>query len=908
MATGIEMAIDRIETWNSPKFQNGRRVLRVHSDRGTEFVNRTLASALRSRNILHTTTRGYTPQANGTAEAAVKQCKRVIRRLLTHAGLGEPWWGYAALHACEVMQSHWEGKQWKYPAFGETVVARTVSTAHHRFEERGCLGRLLAFRVHGDKSSDILIVAEGQEPEVIRCGAPALVTDTLSAPGVLQRRESDPRAVSDLRAKVGEKWIEVTGPHGQVLWVDMDTRRMQLTPPYVVEGESASELQLSSADDPIAAATNALMASAWGPHYSAKNTSKAFEAVAAAASAGQGRVHLTLLSEAWSQVMGGGERGPAKAIVLDLRSVAFTTGEERQAWSKSLAKELTSLKANRTYEVLKMRLKDLPKGMTTVPAKCVLTLKPDLDSESALKAKRKSRITVCGNFLPQVHESSTTNLDTNVMRLSISIAVQRGWTFSTLDVSTAFLNAMLPTTRQVYVRPPHICQEFGLTAPDEIWLLRKALYGLKESPLLWERERDKGLASLRFTDAHGETVRLQRSIMHACAWLLVKGEESEHRYAASLDLTSTDPDLSNLTANKVIGVVLVYVDDFLILMEQECRSLFLETFRAQWVTTEPVQLGCDGLTSLRFLGVEIEIPDHVWDQHEAAGVQGGPADLVAPPEVVLHQAQYVREMLERFPEGPTRSRASPGEAEANPVKGRQPVLPESNPQLHKRLQQIVGALLWVSTKTRPDISWALSILAASMARDLSEATNRARHLLQYLSSAPDYGLVYRRLPTELQSEYQVYTDISWAPLGERSQEASVQFVGAPGANLVAWHSTRQDLVALSTCESELIAATTGLSKSIPLQLMTQELSQSAVSLVLGVDNMPAIRQSRLGSESSFRTRHISIRGHRLSELVRSGKVDLRYTETKSQPADHLTKAMSGQSLASARQLLGLCPV
>ncbi len=179
-----------------------------------------------------------------------------------------------------------------------------------------------------------------------------------------------------------------------------------------------------------------------------------------------GRVQLTPLEEAWLHVLGVGSKGPAKAITLDLRSVSDTQGDERERWRESLAKEMASLTGNHTFDVIKTT--DVPSGTNVAPAKCVLTLKPSLGApEGEPRAKRKSRITVCGRFVLQAHESSTTNLDSGVMRLCIAIAIQRLWTMSSVDVSTAFLNASLPSHRGVYVRPPAICIRFGLCASDE---------------------------------------------------------------------------------------------------------------------------------------------------------------------------------------------------------------------------------------------------------------------------------------------------------------------------------------------------------------------------------------------------------------------------------------------------------
>ena len=84
----VERMIDHAETWAAPQLQDGRRVLRVLSDKGTEWVNKTLAASMTRRGVLQTTTKGYTPQANGVAEAAVRQLKSVIRRQLVHAGRG----------------------------------------------------------------------------------------------------------------------------------------------------------------------------------------------------------------------------------------------------------------------------------------------------------------------------------------------------------------------------------------------------------------------------------------------------------------------------------------------------------------------------------------------------------------------------------------------------------------------------------------------------------------------------------------------------------------------------------------------------------------------------------------------------------------------------------------------------
>eukprot|EP00971_Amphidinium_carterae_P029414 579062-Amphidinium_carterae.2 len=49
---------------------------------------------------------------------------------------------------------------------------------------------------------------------------------------------------------------------------------------------------------------------------------------------------------------------------------------------------------------------------------------------------------------------------------------------------------------------------------------------------------------------------------------------------------------------------------------------------------------------------------------------------------------------------------------------------------------------WVSTRTRPDLAYAVSTAASVLTLDLRELDQRLVHLLQYLAGNPDHGLVY----------------------------------------------------------------------------------------------------------------------------------------------------------------------
>ncbi len=177
----------------------------------------------------------------------------------------------------------------------------------------------------------------------------------------------------------------------------------------------------------------------------------------------------------------------------------------------------------------------------------------------------------------------------------------------------------------------------------------------------------------------------------------------------------------------MIGFLLVYVDDFLALLHPEVREAVLAAVRALWTTSEPVTLGRNGVREITFLGLDIAIPDSVTQLSEQ------------PAHIVLHQTRYAHDVVDRFAASPLRSRVSPGESvsfSASTKYSKEVIPPSADPQKHRLMQQINGAILWLVTRTRPDMAWALSVFSTVLARDLREAEERAKHLLQYLSSHP----------------------------------------------------------------------------------------------------------------------------------------------------------------------------
>ena len=84
----------------------------------------------------------------------------------------------------------------------------------------------------------------------------------------------------------------------------------------------------------------------------------------------------------------------------------------------------------------------------------------------------------------------------------MALAAGIGWHLDQMDVATAFLYADLE--EETFVEIPKGVALVG--ERDMVWRLRKRLYGLKQSPRMWNQTIDrllKKLVFVRFASEHG---------------------------------------------------------------------------------------------------------------------------------------------------------------------------------------------------------------------------------------------------------------------------------------------------------------------------------------------------------------------------------------------------------------------
>ena len=162
----------------------------------------------------------------------------------------------------------------------------------------------------------------------------------------------------------------------------------------------------------------------------------------------------------------------------------------------------------------------------------------------------------------------------------------------------------------------------------------------------------------------------------------------------------------------------------------------------------------------------------------------------------MSQGPYIRDVLSTWEMSNCRPVMVPGQ----PTKVELPEQTEEEtyPEDVQRAQKLAGSLIWLSTRTRPDISYVQSRISSMATKTPKIAVMEGMRVLRYLQGTKDVGLSFK--PCQNFHEVIAYTDANHAV--KRSQTGSVVKLGV---NVVAWRSMKQTEVSTSTAESEVQA-------------------------------------------------------------------------------------------------------
>ena len=572
-----------------------------------------------------------------------------------------------------------------------------------------------------------------------------------------------------------------------------------------------------------------------------------------------------IASEALRMFQEGGEEMEAEALQTKIVS-PMEAKRKFEHWKKAIETEIEALfvtkKALRLLSPEEMKKLTEERGIIPLPSKVIFTVKPD----PLLPAgKKKCRIVACGNYAPaEEHgEYFAAGADATSLRAALSMAARKKWIGINVDARTAFLNApMQKETLEedrdsdqaeeiILLKPAGILVQLGFFQAAQGWAVDKALYGFRQSPKRWSDHRDQEMTHLRVEDFF-----LVQMESESCIWAIRKeGEETVH------------------------GLILTYVDDLLVLSHEGLAEKWISAIQGVWETSAPEKV-TEG-KSTRFLGMEL--------------YRGFTGCWLASQE------GYTKDLLLRNL-GPDQKkwghRRTPM-ARQDDDEGEDPgedAGREEKAQRIKDAQRIVGELIWLVTRRRPDIMYVTSVMAANTAKNPLKVMKLGQHVWQYLAGSLKEGLVFSGQENE---DLMVYTDASF---GE--DEAHGCVIIKWGDDPILWRSSRQGLLTTSTAEAELVEVMEGAITAEAIRVLLEEVMGDRMRCWQFTDSASAIAIIT-GDNASWRTRHLRRRAKYLRWKATKGDVVVRHQPGAEMVADIGTKPLLTAKFKELKLKIGM---
>ena len=199
--------------------------------------------------------------------------------------------------------------------------------------------------------------------------------------------------------------------------------------------------------------------------------------------------------------------------------------------------------------------------------------------------------------------------------------------------------------------------------------------------------------------------------------------------------------------------------------------------------------------------------------------------------------------------------------------------------------EAVGSLMYASLGTRPNISFAVQTLSHFSTKPGIAHWDAVKRVFRYLKGTIDLWLSFGQKQADLTG----YADADSSMAEDRHAISRYAFI--INGSTVSWSTKRQEIISLSTTESEYIAATHSLKEALWLHSLIQQLFDIKLSpTTLYSDNQSAIALTKDHQYHAW-TKHIDIRYHFIHWIVEQGSIRLIYCPTDDMVADSLTKPL-----------------
>ncbi|UYV73734.1 hypothetical protein LAZ67_11000638 [Cordylochernes scorpioides] len=267
--------------------------------------------------------------------------------------------------------------------------------------------------------------------------------------------------------------------------------------------------------------------------------------------------------------------------------------------------------------------------------------------------------------------------------------------------------------------------------------------------------------------------------------------------------------------------------------------------------------------------------------------------------IFIHQSSYIDKILSKFNMADCIPASVPMDPSVILTKQDCPT-PEQKEKMPKfPFREAVGFLMFASCVSLPDITYAVSQVSKFREYPGPAHCTTVKNIFRYLRSTPHMGILFTG-----QDQLVGYSDSDFARDVD-SSKSTTGYAFMMNGGTVSWASQRQPIIALSTTESEYIAACSAAKELIWIRRLLQGIGCDITKETeLFIDNQAAIK---LVENPVFhkRTKHIDFRYHFIRSKHEEGELKVHHVCSSEQLADIMTKPLPRNQFHYLRGLLNI---
>jgi hypothetical protein len=181
----------------------------------------------------------------------------------------------------------------------------------------------------------------------------------------------------------------------------------------------------------------------------------------------------------------------------------------------------------------------------------------------------------------------------------------------------------------------------------------------------------------------------------------------------------------------------------------------------------------------------------------------------------ISQENYAKKVLEKFNMQDCKDRPTPLVTKPSTESG------EEN-ESRFPCREAVGSLLHLSTKTRPDLVYAVNVESRTLENPDKTAIQNVKRTRKYLQGAQDLKVKYASTKGET-IKLEAFSGADYAG-DTKDRKSTTGYVIFMAGGPITWCSRKREIVALSTTEAEYIAAAECCKELKYLKTIIQELT------------------------------------------------------------------------------------